>query len=249
MIYYYIIKYNIIRYYIILYIVYIYNIMCIYIILWVYICIYIYKSLFFPYDHYSLTIPGMYPSSMGMAIGSIGELSDKRTQLLLVSVPFSVRFQHRIHRFWKPHPSIDSLHIVPHEISKFSMVFPIFPGEFSRVFHSFLSFPGWFLHFSPAFDLSLGSLSPPQEAAARRQYVDRFMEDEEPVDPTTTADGTGFSTSMSVTWWGKHQKTMVNWGILGGFWGDLGGFWWILRDFWGFVVVFWVKLGCMSCFF
>lgn len=32
-----------------------------------------------------------------------------------------------------------------------------------------------------------------QEAAARRQYVDRFMEDEEPVDPTTTADGTGFS--------------------------------------------------------
>ena len=32
-----------------------------------------------------------------------------------------------------------------------------------------------------------------QEAAARRQYVDRFMEDEEPVDPTTTADGAGLS--------------------------------------------------------
>ena len=98
------------------------------------------------------------------------------------------------------------------------MVFPIFPGEFPRFSIVFVVFPGDFSIFPPRLTFLLGA-SPrvPQEAAARRQYVDRFMEDEEPVDPTTTADGAGFSTSMSVTWWGKHQKTMVNWGILGGF--------------------------------
>lgn len=45
-----------------------------------------------------------------------------------------------------------------------------------------------------------------QEASARRQYVDRFMEEEEPVDPTTTADGTDLSSlamagAGELPWW------------------------------------------------
>ena len=117
----------------------------------------------------------------------------------------------------------------------FSIVFSVFPGDFS-IFPPRLTF---LLGASPRHRKPRhGGSTWTASWKMKNRWIPRPPRMEPGSAPRWASPG-GVST----------KKTMVNWGILGGFWGDLGGFWWILRDFWGFVVVFWVKLGCMSCFF